>query len=89
MIKTYLINNSHKHASKWLVLSIDVLITICNFFLAYVVRFGIGLNFEAKPGIFSFSYALGKHVFYENGIQKDNGFSLGSGKVHFGFISYF
>lgn len=47
MIKNYLINNSHKHASKWLVLSIDVLITIFNFLLAYVIRFGIGLNLEA------------------------------------------
>ncbi|EZH75341.1 polysaccharide biosynthesis protein [Aquimarina atlantica] len=46
MIKSYLINNSHKHASKWLVLSIDVLITIFNFFLAYVIRFGITLNFD-------------------------------------------
>ncbi len=48
MIKNYLINNSHKHASKWLVLSIDVLITIFNFLLAYVIRFGIGLNLEAS-----------------------------------------
>ncbi len=46
MIKNYLVNNSHKHASKWLVLSIDVFITIFNFFLAYVVRFGITLNFD-------------------------------------------
>ncbi|WP_438712187.1 polysaccharide biosynthesis protein [Aquimarina muelleri] len=46
MIKNYLINNSHKHASKWLVLSIDVLITIFNFLLAYVIRFGIGFNLE-------------------------------------------
>jgi len=51
--------------------------------------FGLGLNFEARPGIFSFSYGLGQHVFYEDGIKKDNGFSLSSGKVHFGFISYF
>ncbi len=46
MIKSYLINNSHKHASKWLVLAIDVSITIFNFFLAYVIRFGITLNFD-------------------------------------------
>lgn len=46
MIKNYLINNSHKHASKWLVLTIDVAITIFNFFLAYVIRFGITLNFD-------------------------------------------
>ncbi len=46
MIKSYLINNSHKHASKWLVLAIDVSITIFNFFLAYVIRFGITLDFN-------------------------------------------
>ena len=28
MIKDFLINNSHKHASKWVVLTIDVFITI-------------------------------------------------------------
>ncbi|WP_103864239.1 nucleoside-diphosphate sugar epimerase/dehydratase [Aquimarina sp. I32.4] len=44
MIKNYLINNSHIYASKWLVLSIDVLITIFNFFLAYAIRFGITLD---------------------------------------------
>ncbi|WP_299896394.1 nucleoside-diphosphate sugar epimerase/dehydratase [uncultured Aquimarina sp.] len=46
MIKDYIINNSHKHASKWLVLSIDIAITIFNFFLAYVVRFGITFDFD-------------------------------------------
>lgn len=54
MIKSYLINNSHKHASKWLVLSIDVLITVFNFLLAYVIRFGIGLDFETT----NFAYQL-------------------------------
>ncbi|WP_109300667.1 nucleoside-diphosphate sugar epimerase/dehydratase [Aquimarina sp. AU474] len=48
MIKNYLINNSHKHASKWLVLGIDVAITIFNFLLAYVIRFGIAFNFETS-----------------------------------------
>ncbi len=46
MIKSYLVNNSHKHASKWLVLAIDVSITIFNFFLAYAIRFGITLDFD-------------------------------------------
>lgn len=46
MIKNYIISNSHKHASKWLVLSIDIAITIFNFFLAYVVRFGITLELD-------------------------------------------
>ncbi|WP_338021433.1 hypothetical protein [Aquimarina longa] len=54
MIKRYLIDNSHKHASKWLVLFIDVLITVFNFFLAYVIRFGITLNFD----ITNFVYQL-------------------------------
>ncbi len=52
MIKNYLINNSHKHASKWLVLLIDVAITIFNFFLAYVIRFGITLNFDTSNLIY-------------------------------------
>ncbi|GAA4278922.1 polysaccharide biosynthesis protein [Aquimarina mytili] len=52
MIKNYLINNSHKHASKWLVLLIDVVITIFNFFLAYIIRFGITLNFDTSNLIY-------------------------------------
>ncbi|GAA4114294.1 nucleoside-diphosphate sugar epimerase/dehydratase [Aquimarina addita] len=50
MIKDYIINNSHKHASKWLVLSIDIAITVFNFFLAYVVRFGITMDIDT-PGL--------------------------------------
>ncbi|WP_010522816.1 polysaccharide biosynthesis protein [Aquimarina agarivorans] len=41
MIKNYLIKNLDKHASQWLVLSVDILIVVINFFLAYVIRFGI------------------------------------------------
>jgi FlaA1/EpsC-like NDP-sugar epimerase len=59
MIKRYLINNSHKHASKWLVLSIDVLITIFNFFLAYVIRFGITLNFDTTNLIYQLPIITG------------------------------
>lgn len=59
MIKSYLINNSHKHASKWLVLSIDVLITIFNFFLAYVIRFGITLNFDTTNLIYQLPIVAG------------------------------
>ncbi len=59
MIKGYLINNSHKHASKWLVLSIDVLITIFNFFLAYVIRFGITLNFDTTNLIYQLPIVAG------------------------------
>lgn len=59
MIKSYLINNSHKHASKWLVLSIDVLITIFNFFLAYVIRFGITLNFDTTNLVYQLPIMAG------------------------------
>ncbi|WP_271766995.1 polysaccharide biosynthesis protein [Aquimarina algiphila] len=59
MIKNYLINNSHKHASKWLVLSIDVSITIFNFFLAYVVRFGITLNFDTTNLLYQLPIVAG------------------------------
>lgn len=52
MIKNFLINNSHKHASKWLVLSIDITITLLNFILAYVIRFGITLNFDTTNMLF-------------------------------------
>jgi outer membrane protein assembly factor BamA len=45
------------------------------------IGFGVGTNFETGAGVFSLTYALGR--------QFDNAFSLRSGKVHFGFISFF
>ncbi|WP_378187981.1 polysaccharide biosynthesis protein [Aquimarina sp. W85] len=48
MIKKYILENSHKHASKWLVLTIDIFLTLFNFFLAYVIRFGIALDIDSK-----------------------------------------
>ncbi len=59
MIKSYLLNNSHKHASKWLVLAIDVSITIFNFFLAYVIRFGITLNFDTTNMLYQLPAVAG------------------------------
>ncbi len=43
--------------------------------------FGGGISFETKAGIFSLTYALGK--------QFDNPIEIRSGKIHFGFISFF
>ncbi len=43
--------------------------------------FGGGVNFETGAGVFSLTYALGK--------QFDNQISLKSGKIHFGFLSFF
>ena len=43
--------------------------------------FGVGVNFETKPGIFSISYALGS--------QQKNPVLLKTAKIHFGFINFF
>jgi outer membrane protein assembly factor BamA len=43
--------------------------------------FGGGINFETNAGVFSLTYALGK--------QFDNAIEIRSGKIHFGFISFF
>ncbi|NEN23487.1 BamA/TamA family outer membrane protein [Cryomorpha ignava] len=43
--------------------------------------FGAGINFETNAGIFSLTYALGK--------QFNNPIEIRSGKIHFGFISFF
>lgn len=42
---------------------------------------GAGMNFQAKPGIFSISYALGKF--------SNTKFEFSSAKIHFGFINLF
>jgi hypothetical protein len=43
--------------------------------------FGAGVNFETNAGVFSLTYALGREF--------DNQISFRSGKVHFGFLSFF
>ena len=43
--------------------------------------YGAGINFQAKPGIFSISYALGKF--------NDTKINFSSAKIHFGFINLF
>lgn len=59
MIKNYFINSSHKHASKWLVLLIDIFITIFNFFLAYIIRFGITLDFDVANLVYQLPVIVG------------------------------
>ena len=48
MIKNYLIGISHRYASKWLVLAIDVVIVAVAFILSYLVRFNLSLNFDTQ-----------------------------------------
>ena len=48
MIKSYLVSNAHRYASKWLVLAIDVFIISICFVLAYVIRFIPDLSFNSE-----------------------------------------
>lgn len=43
--------------------------------------FGLGISFETAAGIFSLTYALGR--------QMNNPILLRTGKIHFGFVSFF
>ena len=45
------------------------------------IGFGLSSNLEIGQGILNISYALGS--------QNNNGFQLGSAKIHFGIINYF
>lgn len=46
MIKTYLINNANRYASKWLVLAIDVCLILVSFVISYFIRFNFTLDFD-------------------------------------------
>ena len=48
MIKSYLISISHRYASKWLVLAIDVAIIGVSFVLSYLVRFNLSFDFDVQ-----------------------------------------
>lgn len=48
MIINYLINNTNRYASKWLVLAIDILLVVISFVLAYLIRFNLTLNFDSE-----------------------------------------
>jgi hemolysin activation/secretion protein len=52
-----------------------------NFLHDHPYGFGVGLTFETKAGIFSFTYALGS--------QQNNPILFKSGKIHFGLVNYF
>ena len=47
----------------------------------YPFGFGVGVNFQTKPGIFSVSYAVGK--------QNGNPIDFSVAKIHFGFVNLF
>ena len=46
MIQKYLNYSAQRYASKWLVLSIDLITVIFSFILSYFIRFNLTLNFD-------------------------------------------
>ena len=48
MIKNYLVRISHRYASKWLVLAIDVAIIAFSFVMSYLVRFNLSFDFDVQ-----------------------------------------
>jgi len=46
MIKNYLKNNAPGYASKWLVLSLDLITVTLSFILSYLIRFNLTLDFD-------------------------------------------
>lgn len=55
--------------------------TISNYTVNYPTAIGAGINFQAKPGVFSLSYALGKF--------DGTPFDFSAAKIHFGFVNLF
>lgn len=49
--------------------------------ISFPFGFGVGVNFQTKPGIFSVSYAVGK--------QNNNPIDFSAAKIHFGFVNLF
>lgn len=45
-MRTYLLNNLHKYASKWIVFAIDIVTVAFAFIIAYLIRFNFSLNFD-------------------------------------------
>ena len=52
MIKNYLLNHSHRYASKWLVLAIDVATVNIAFLLSYIIKFNLTMRFEVDQLFF-------------------------------------
>ncbi|MEP2057996.1 MAG: nucleoside-diphosphate sugar epimerase/dehydratase [Maribacter litoralis] len=48
MIKKYLNYSAQRYASKWLVLSIDLITVVFSFILSYFIRFNLTLNFDVQ-----------------------------------------
>ncbi|MCV6630388.1 MAG: polysaccharide biosynthesis protein [Flavobacteriaceae bacterium] len=63
MIQNYLYNKLHQHASKWVVLFIDLGIVGFSFIISYIVRFNLSLNFDRQALLFQLPLVVGIHLF--------------------------
>lgn len=48
MIRKFFLQKLNKYASRWLVLSIDIILVCFTFLLAYVIRFDLSFNFKTQ-----------------------------------------
>lgn len=58
MIKKLLLKADNKYASRWLVLSIDLVIVLQAFILAYLIRFNFSLNFDFNLFLYQIPFVL-------------------------------
>lgn len=56
MVRKLLLKAFNQHASRWLVLFIDVVLACFSFVLAYGIRFDIGFNFDTKALLIQLPY---------------------------------
>ena len=52
MLRKFLIHNTNKYASRWLVLAIDLFLVMQTFVLAYLVRFNFSFNFATEDFLY-------------------------------------
>ena len=58
MLQKYLLKNSNKYASKWLVLAIDTVIVMFSFVISYFVRFNLSLDFDISKLLVQLPFVL-------------------------------
>lgn len=52
MLRRYLLNNANKYASRWLVLTIDLILVMHAFVLAYLIRFNFSFDFNTQDFLY-------------------------------------
>jgi len=52
MLRRFLLHNTNKYASRWVVLAIDLFIVLQTFVIAYLVRFNFSFNFDTQEFLY-------------------------------------